>query len=268
MSDEIRQMSAQLASEPDSLVFSALGEALRRAGQLEAAAKVALGGLERHPDLVDGKDLYARILVDMDEPERAAELWAEVVAQEPRHAGARKGLGFVCYRAGDLERALEHLEMALSADPADRSVVQALRTVRGTIDEAELAPVPEPPAPNPAAVFEGLEGADHGLLLVDDRGRILGGGLRAADGRDVAAAVAAYLAGAAQEAERTARLLGLGAWRWLVAEGPSANLYVTQPKNDALLLLLKDRSVPAGRLTRIADRAADIARAWLEAQER
>lgn len=270
MPDDIRQMSAQLARDPDSLVFVALSEALRRTGQLEAAAKVALGGLERHPGLVDGHDLYARILADMDEPERAAEVWREVLARDGRHAGAHKGLGFVCYRLGDLEGALEHLESALAADPTDRSVVQALRTVRDAFEEAQTAGAPEPP-PAPlgaggAALFAGFEGADHGLLLVDDRGRVLGGGVQTPEGRDVAAEVAAYLAGAAQEAERTARLLGLGRWRWIVAEGQEANLYVTAPKADALLLMMRDRSVPAGRLARLAERAAETARAWLEDQ--
>jgi len=61
-------------------------------------------------------------------------------------------------------------------------------------------------------------------------------------------------------------LLGLGNWRWMIGEGPAGNAYVTQPAPDALLLIVRDRSVPAGRLTHLAERAADVARAWLERQ--
>ena len=45
MSDDIRGMTAELAADPDSLVFLELGEALRRRGQPDAAFKVARTGL-------------------------------------------------------------------------------------------------------------------------------------------------------------------------------------------------------------------------------
>ena len=64
MSDEIRALTARLADEPTSLAFLELGEALRRRGQYDAAAKVARGGLSRYPGLADAHDLLARILSD------------------------------------------------------------------------------------------------------------------------------------------------------------------------------------------------------------
>ena len=59
MSDEIRALTARLADEPTSLAFLELGEALRRRGQYDAAAKVARGGLSRYPGLADAHDLVA-----------------------------------------------------------------------------------------------------------------------------------------------------------------------------------------------------------------
>jgi predicted regulator of Ras-like GTPase activity (Roadblock/LC7/MglB family) len=115
-------------------------------------------------------------------------------------------------------------------------------------------------------VFAGLEGADNGLLLVDPQGRVLAGGLRTTDRRDVAEEVAAYLAGVSQEAERTARLLDLGEWRWIMAEGEQGHLHISAPASGALLLMARDRSVPSGRLAILAARAAEVARRWLEAQ--
>jgi predicted regulator of Ras-like GTPase activity (Roadblock/LC7/MglB family) len=95
---------------------------------------------------------------------------------------------------------------------------------------------------------------------------VLGGALRSGAGGDVAEEVAAYLAGAAQEAERTARLLELGAWSAIVLEGTAGHLHLSAPAPEALLLVKRDRAVPPGRITLLARRAAAAARGWLEAQ--
>lgn len=153
MADDIERMTAQLARDPMSPVFLELGEALRRRGRLEAAVRIALKGVEQHPDLLDAHDLYARVLADVGDFARAREMWSGVLEREPRHLGALKGLGFLCFWAGDLDTALEHLEDALATNPADQSVVQALMTVRAAAreepetDDAELDPV-----------FAGLDG--------------------------------------------------------------------------------------------------------------
>jgi predicted regulator of Ras-like GTPase activity (Roadblock/LC7/MglB family) len=188
-----------------------------------------------------------------------------VLELESRHLGAHKGLGFLSFRSGDLDSAMEHLELALAADPTDESVVRALRTVRDAAQEAQAEAAPPSSGEDP--LFAGLEGAEQGLLLVDERGRVLGGRLLDASGGEVSEMVAAYLAGAAQEADRTARMLGLGEWRWIVAEGPDGNVYVTPPTTETLLLILRDQSVPSGRLAMLAERAGAVARTWLEGQQ-
>src|SRR5689334_15374708 len=144
MSEDIRAMTAELARDPSSLVFIPLGEALRGRGQGEAARKVVQAGLERYPDSTDARDLYARLLADAGDIEGAAREWTALLGLDSRHLGGRKGLGFLAYRKGDLDTALDHLELALSVDPTDQSVIQAIRTVRATA--AGLAAV-EPAAP-------------------------------------------------------------------------------------------------------------------------
>ena len=114
-------------------------------------------------------------------------------------------------------------------------------------------------------MFAGLEGADEGLLLLDASGRVLGGALKNAQGQDVSDAVAAYLAGVSQEAARTSKLLALGKWTGVAAEGRTGHVHLTAPTGDALLLVVRDRAVPMGRLAIIAQRAAGAARRWLEA---
>jgi len=80
VTDDIRALTTRLADEPGSLAFLELAEALRRRGQIEAAHKVARGGLARYPGLADAHDLMARVLSDPTT--------SEFVAVEPVFAEA------------------------------------------------------------------------------------------------------------------------------------------------------------------------------------
>ncbi len=279
MADDIRALSAQLAQDPQSLVFLRLGEALRRKGQLDAALRVAMNGLERHPHLADAHDLYARILTDKHDYERAFDEWDMAVRIAPNHTGALKGLAFLYFKVGDLAQAEAHLESARKVEPDDPSIDQAIAMMRKGVSPPapEQGAAPSPPAAaassaappvaaplDEARVFAGLEGAHEGLLLIDGAGRVLGGALRNRSGSDVTDAVAAYLAGVSQEAARTAKLLGLGAWNGLSAEGQHGNVHLAHPTPEALLLVVRERGMPLGRLAILAQRATTMARRWLE----
>ena len=280
MPDEIKTLSSQLAQDPDSLVFLRLGELLRQKGHLDTAHRVAVTGLERHPHLPDAHDLFARILADKHDYERAFDEWDMALRIAPDHVGALKGLAFLYFKVGDVQQAAAHLEAAQRAAPNDPGVAQALAMARGggtgemgaaaaggrakdSLTESEpIAPAAQPL--EEARVFAGLEGAQEGLLLLDPSGRVLGGALKDPSGRDVTDAVAAYLAGVSQEAARTVKLLGLGKWTGLAAEGHLGHVHLAPPTGDALLLVVRDRGVPMGRLAIIAQRAALAARRWLE----
>src|SRR6478736_8649511 len=130
MSDDIRGMTADLAADPDSLVFLDLGEALRRRGQLDAAYKVTRTGLVRYPQLARAHDLSARILCDRGEPDRAFEAWVTALQFDAGLVSAHKGLGFLYFQAGDLASAEKHLAYAVQADPDDEGTGAALERVR------------------------------------------------------------------------------------------------------------------------------------------
>ena len=284
MSDDVKTLSAELARDPQSFVFLRLGELLRAKRQFDAATRVALHGLERHPHLADAHDLYARILADRLDYEPAFDEWDMTLRIAPQHTGALKGLAFLYFKVGDLTQAEAHLQAALQADPDDPAIAQAFAVVRGEAPPPVEVPVPVPlPAPAPVPteaeprdsvasfpeerVFAGLEGAQEGLLLLDAAGLVLGGALKTADGEDVTDAVAAYLAGVSQEAARTAKLVGFGGWRGLSAEGQGGHVHVVQPTPETMLLVVRDRSMPLGRLGMLAQRAAQAARRWLERQQ-
>ena len=132
MADEIRRLSDDLARDPSSLVFMPLADALRRAGQLDVALRVALRGLDRHPYVADAHDVLARIHADRGDLERAADEWEMALRLDPAHAQANLGLGFVDFRRGNLESAERRLS-AVGPAEVTPGVTAALAHVRGAL---------------------------------------------------------------------------------------------------------------------------------------
>jgi tetratricopeptide (TPR) repeat protein len=278
VSDDIKTLTTRLADEPASLAFLELGEALRRRGQLDAAYKVARGGLTRYPALADAHDLLGRILGDQGDLAGAFDAWAEALRFDPMRIGALKGIAFLYFRAGDIPAAVEHLRRAAEIDPDDPTIVQAMERVKGTGAAPASGPVPSAPEPVAASVevsppaathavngtSQANGGTDHGIMLVDGKGLRLNGTLFSPSNEDVGDRVAAELAGVSKEAGRTSRLLGLGGWQAIAVESPEGNLFLVAPTPDTMLLTVRDPSLPMARLGLIAERAAREARVWLE----
>jgi tetratricopeptide (TPR) repeat protein len=298
VSDDIRRLTTRLAEEPTSLAFLELAEALRRRGQLEAAGKVARGGLGRYPALADAHDLMARILSDQGDLAGAFDAWADALRLDPMRTGALKGIAFLYFRAGDAVAAIDHLQRAAEADPDDESIAQALARVRrqsrGMAHRTTPAPAPAPaPDPKPVIVgdpepvtdrdpepvmvvrpppvarpdsgspFADLDGG-HSLVLVDANGLRLAGSLPTPDGGDTGDRVAAQLAGVSREATRATRLLGLGTWQTITFESPDAHFVLVRPTGETVLLAAREPSLPMARIALVAERAARAAKSWLE----
>jgi predicted regulator of Ras-like GTPase activity (Roadblock/LC7/MglB family) len=276
--DDIRAMSELLAADPSSAVFLPLGEALRRKGQLDLAFRVATRGLDRHGQSADAHDLVARIAVDLGNVTRARSEWETVLALTPGHAGAQKGLGFLCFQQGDLDVASRYLGAALEADPADRTLATALETVRAAIGEAgrEAPDRSTPPlaesaarddAPSPAdarTIFEEILGdAPQTALLLDRDGFVVAGEYLTADGRDLGADIGAQLTGVSEEAARAMRHLGLGRWKQIVFEAEAASVAMA-PSGEGVLLVAAPRTVPLGYVRRLLERSVERATRWLE----
>jgi tetratricopeptide (TPR) repeat protein len=295
VTDDIRALTARMAEEPGSLAFLELAEALRRRGQLEAAFKVARGGLSRYPGLADAHDLMARVLSDQGDLAGAFDAWSSALQLDPMRTSALKGIAFLYFRAGETTAALDHLQRAMEVDPDDPTIRQAFgrmaagRSQPSSAQDAAAAPssratdlpsheparraeAPSAPAPAPASagrthgLFDGVDGGERGLLLIDGHGLRLGGELASPDGHEAGDHVAAQLAGVSREAARATRLLGLGSWHAIAIECPDGHLVLAQPTADTVLLASRDRSVPMGRVGLLAERAARAARTWLEAQ--
>jgi tetratricopeptide (TPR) repeat protein len=299
VSDDIRTLTARVAEEPTSLAFLELAEALRRRGQLDAAGKVARGGLIRYPGLADAHDLMARILSDQADFAGAFDAWADALRLDPMRTGALKGIAFLYFRAGDAAAAIEHLQRAAEVDPDEISIAQALARVRRGSRAMPNAPEPveeemPAPAPVPAAVeqppaqperaaaqrqpvtagslpamdeagsaFAAIDGG-RSVVLVDANGLLLAGSLTTPEGAENGDRVAAELAGVSREASRAGRLLGLGQWHSITLECPDAHCVLVQPTTDTILLAAREPSLPIARVVLVAERAAREAKTWLE----
>lgn len=130
---------------------------------------------------------------------------------------------------------------------------------------ARRSPEPAAAPPDPTTLFESLLGSGPllGVLLLDRRGLVLAGGL---GGRDASTAeeLGANLGGAIDEAIRAVRHLGLGTWRGLTLEAKQAVLQIRPVGGGALVVVVAERSAPAGWVVRAADHAAALADRFVE----
>lgn len=263
MSDEIRRLSDALASDPASLAFVPLADALRRGGQADVALRVVLRGLERHAYNADAHDVAARIYVDMGERERAKDEWEMALKIVAGHVGALRGLGFLAFQRGDLSTAERHLRDAAERAPQDagiRTALDRLHSMRVPEQHSNGATPPSAPPRSTYAVAEPL-----GELLIDANGLVLGGELRDKSGADVSASVGAELTGVRAEAEQALARLGLGEWRALSIDAASAAVGLAPAPNGAVTLVAAAPGTAPGLFRRHLQRARQRAVSFFEA---
>jgi tetratricopeptide (TPR) repeat protein len=299
---QVRQWSEEVAADPASLSFLPLAGAYRGQGRRDAALKLCIRGLEKHPDNVEAHYLLGLLYNEGGDTLKAFDEWDIALALDPEHAGSRREIGLVAYARGDHALAVRHLERALETDAFDEEVRTALedawsqsRGGRG----GSSAPRPTPPAapaaaaaapppssvPTPSAApsaptsaaaadtrFDAAMGdfaalsAERGIVgavLLDDQGFVLAGQMTVT-GVDRAPEIAAVLSGASSEASRALGHLGLGAWKGILVETPEAVVRLA-PAGDGMIAVAGRREVPTGWTLRVAARARDAALRFLGA---
>jgi tetratricopeptide (TPR) repeat protein len=279
---EVRRWSEEVAADPGSLSFLPLAGAYRAQGRVEAALRLCLRGLERHPTHVEAHHLLGLLYRDTGELVKAFDEWDIALALAPEHVAARREIGLAAAELGEWVAALRYLERAAEQTPDDAEVGQALARARERAGGS--APAAAPPAAVPAdapadasapgdggepgavphaeaqRAFEALteERGIAGALLLDDQGFLLAGRMEAG-GADRGAEVAAVLSGARLEAVRALRHLKLGAWQGILVETPDAVVCLSPAGADALVAVAARREVPTGWVLRVAGRAREAA---------
>jgi len=123
---QVRQWSEEVAADPGSRAFLPLAEHYRAAGRHDAALRLVLRGLERHPYHVEAHHLLGLLYRDAGDLVRAEDEWGTAVALAPEHLGARRELGLFYHARGDWEQAVRHLDRARELDVMDDEVRLAL----------------------------------------------------------------------------------------------------------------------------------------------
>jgi tetratricopeptide (TPR) repeat protein len=264
---QVRLWSEEVARDPNTLAFLPLAHVYRQERRRDAALRLCLRGLERHPTHVEAHYLLGLLYREGGEEVKAFDEWDIALRLDPEHAAARRQIGLLCAAREEWAAAARHLEYAAHAHPEDAEVRDALFRARASLGEsapAPPAPVAEPPAPPSDweaahADFRSLSGERGvmGTLLLDEQGLVIAGEMRV-EGADRAAEVAAALRGASSEAERALRHLGLGAWQGILLETPETVVRIT-PVYDSMLAVAARREVPTGWVLRVAARARAVA---------
>lgn len=147
---DLQRWSEEVARDPTSLAFLPLARAYRRQGRAEAALRLCLRGMERHPENIEAHALLALLYLEQGDRARAADEWSMILRLDPANFDALRGLGFCYLEEGLVERAREHLERAAVMRPDDAAVRGALRMAA----ERSPAGASAAAAPEPAATFE------------------------------------------------------------------------------------------------------------------
>lgn len=298
---QVRQWSDEVAADPASLSFLPLARAYREQGRRDAALKLCIRGLEKHPDHVEAHYLLGLLYREGGELLKAFDEWDIALALDPDHHASRREIGLNAHARVEHAVAVRHLERALENDAFDEEVRAALEESwakssggrGGSPSPARPAPPPAPrvetaaastgstsavPAPAPAAMtgdgahfdavgreFAALSGERGivGAVLLDDQGFVLAGQMTVG-GTDRGPEVAAVLSGASSEAGRALAHLGLGAWKGILVETPEAVVRLA-PAGEGMIAVAGRREVPTGWVLRVAARARDAALRFLGA---
>jgi predicted regulator of Ras-like GTPase activity (Roadblock/LC7/MglB family) len=161
---QVRQWSEEVAADPGSAAFRPLAEHYRAAGRPDAALRLVIRGLERHPNDVEAHHLLGVLYRESGEMVKAFDEWDIALALDGEHFPSRRAIGMLLAERGEWEAAERHLEKALEGDFTDQEIRGVLEEIHarrragrgrgGPIGRPAAPPTEEAPAavpPSPAA---------------------------------------------------------------------------------------------------------------------
>lgn len=227
--DDIRRWSNELATDPQSLVFADLAEALRQQGDLETAERLASRGLERHPTNGLALGVLARIAETRGDLSSAAGFWEQARLHHPTHSTGGTNGGAPSPRTMLRNGAPVPAGARLTGAAYPTASYAAVPAFQATIAVA-------PPRPE---VVRSLVADADGLLLASPQ---------PSDDMAVLEAMAAAVAGVGDDAARAMKHLNLGIWHALVLETGGDSLAIAPAPAGSLTVLSVAPHVPIGRV--------------------
>lgn len=285
----LKELSAEVATNPDSAAFVELVAAYRERGDLDRALRLCLRGLARHPTHVEAHYECGRVYEARGEPELALDEWAIVSRLAPDHVEARIATADLLVREGRAHAATREIEAARRLAPHHPRVRELSRQVAApgpedaenpAVSSVESGSRSEPP-PTGVPGHERIPGDDRArdgdrrnrseaqgvararaepagpraVLSLNGNGQVQEGDLPLVQGGGREELIDA-LTGIRADAERMTGYLELGAWVGLVVEGRAVRLSVA-PLDAGIIAMVTESSVPAGRAARWLARERD-----------
>ncbi len=252
----LRELSAEVATNPNSTAFVELAAAYRERGDLQRALWLCLRGLQRHPTHVQAHYELGCIYEARGERELALDEWSIVLQLAPEHVASRLALIRLYLEEGRRAEAEAELEAAQAVTPGDPTLAELWSRLEAIGDDSALG--------EGAGVFDELVASSPGtlgVLLADSEGRVIVGHMPDR-GVESDMALAVNLNGARAEGKRVASYLNLGDLKGLVVEGEAARLTVSS-MGEHVIIAATSRDLPAGRAVRVVQRAWQVANAYL-----
>ncbi len=227
--DDIRRWSNELATDPQSLAFADLAEALRQQGDLETAERLAVRGLERHPTHGPALSVLARIAEARGDLNAASAYWERARLYNPTPtSGAANG----------------SLPSPRTNGSGEVQVVAASRATGASYPTASYAAVPS----FSATLASPVTRQEVVRSLVADADGLLLASPQPSDDMSVLEAMAAAVAGVGDDAARAMKHLNLGSWHALVLETAGDSLALAPAPGGSLTVLSVAPHVPIGRV--------------------
>ena len=226
--DDIRRWSNDLATDPQSLAFADLAEALRQQGDLETAERLAVRGLERHPTHGPALSVLARIAEARGDLNAASAYWERARLYNPTPTSGAANGSVASPRTNGHGTTPINTPARLTGAAYPTASYAAIPSFSVSIN-----------TPSRPEVVRSLVADADGLLLASPQ---------PSDDMGVLEAMAAAVAGVGDDAARAMKHLNLGAWHALVLETAGDSLAVAPAPAGSLTVLSVAPHVPIGRV--------------------
>ena len=141
---ELEKLQEVLTENPSSFVFARLADKYLEMDDAYRATQICEDGLKQHPHYVNGHFVYGKVLLALDEQDRAEEEFKKVLLYDSEHLGAHYYLAQITNSRGWTQNYLTELETILSIDPLFERASALLQEVQQKLQRSKEEMLEEP----------------------------------------------------------------------------------------------------------------------------